>query len=362
LDTFFPGQESFALPAAPGLFKFLTLLAGAFHLLPVGLLIGTGLLALFFLFFRSANPDVYRKGVQLTSSALPALLTFSVVSGVLPMLLVQILYRQTFYPAVIIQSNIWFFSLILLVIGFLGAWYFRKNQLSAPVFSGLAGLVVVGGAVVVTFFMTQASVLMTLPEAIKSLFLAGPGQPEVYQDLQVTARMTVYFSVSLALGGLLLSGFSHYSSLPDENEGSVLGNIGFWTFSGGSLLAALTCAWWISSLPEAAADKIWSSHYFELFVTALVFAVVFLKVSLAIREAGVYVMAFISAFFALFTFSWMKLVAKEAALEPVYFSFDSVKVQPDYGNLLLFIFLLLAAVGYLAFLTRVYYRASHSNS
>lgn len=362
MDSFFPGPDGLALPASAGLFKFLSIFTFTLHVIPMAFLIGLMLFAIFFYLKKSSNPEVFNSVLQLTGNSLPLLLTFTIVTGALPLLFVQILYGQAFYPAAILTGWMWYLVLAFILFAFLGVWLFKNKVISLPSVAIVAISLALIALLFVNFVFTNVSVLMLSPESIKTAFL-NPSQSVIpFSDSQIAPRWIFFFVTSIALGGLLLNGIGHFSKKITEETRNYLFQAGFWSYAIGSVVSIAVVIYWLIVLPEQTASKIWSSHYFDLFVTALVFAIVFLKVSNAIKEVGIFIMAPISAFFSIFIYSWIRHGVREQALEPVYINPSAVEVQTDYGNLFLFFFLISAGIVYLVYLTRLYYRATHSQS
>jgi len=362
LDSFFPGPDGLAMPASPGLFKFLSIFTYTIHIIPMAFLIGLMVFAIYFVIKKNSNPEVFNSLLQVSGNTLPVMLTFTLVSGALPLLFVQVLYGQAFYPAAILTGWLWYLVLAFVLFGFFGFWLFKNKIIAFPSLAVIALVLSLLAMLFVNFVFTNTSVLMLSPETMKAIYLSSSQSVLPVSDAQVAPRWIFFFVTSIALGGLLLNGIGHFSRKITEETRTYLFDLGFWSYAGGSVLSIFVVIYWLLVLPESIASKIWSSHYFDIFVTALVFAIVFLKVSNAIKEAGIFIMAPISAFFSIFLFGWIRQVVREQALEPVYINPDALTVQPDYGNLFLFFFLISAGIVYLVYLSRLYYRATHSQS
>lgn len=362
MDSFFPGPDGLALPASPGLFKFLSIFTYTLHIIPMAFLIGLMIFSIFFYVKKSSNPEIFTSILQIIGNSLPLMLTFTLVSGALPLLFVQLLYGQAFYPAAILTGWMWYLVLAFILFSFFGVWLFKNKVISFPSVGIVTLALSLIALLVVNYVFTNVSVLMLSPEAIKTAYL-NPSQSIVsFSDPQVAPRWIFFFVTSIALSGLLLNAFGHLSKKISEETREYLFQTGFWGYTIGSVLSIIVVIYWLLVLPDQTSSKIWSSHYFELFVTALVFAIVFLKVSNSIKEAGIFIMSPISAFFAVFIFGWIRHGVREQALEPVFIDTSAVDVQTDYGNLFLFFFLISAGIVYLVYLTRLYYRATHSQS
>lgn len=359
MDSFFPGPDGLAMPASPGLFKFLSIFTFTIHIIPMAFLIGLMVFGLFFYIKKSSNPELFTSLLQVTGNTLPVMLTFTVVSGALPLLFVQILYGQSFYPAAILTGSLWYLVLAFILFGFFGTWLFKNKVISFPAFGIVSLVLSLIAMLFVNFVFTNTSVLMLSPESMKTLYLSPSQSVLPVADPQIAPRWIFFLITSISLGSLLLNGIGHFSKKLNEATQTYLLNLGFWGYAVGSAVSILVVIYWLLVLPDAISSKIWSSHYFEIFVTSLLFAIVFLKVSNAIREVGIFIMAVISGFFSIFIFGWMRQVVRAEFLEPVYINPDAVKVQTDYGNLFLFFFLLAAGIVYLVYLSRLYYRATH---
>jgi len=68
-------------------------------------------------------------------------ISLTITSGVAPLLFVQVLYQQYFYPATILLGWIWFFFLVMLTVGYYSAYAYKFRGTPATGRGGTAWLV-----------------------------------------------------------------------------------------------------------------------------------------------------------------------------------------------------------------------------
>ncbi len=139
-----PALDAAGLPGPPWLFHFLLVFTFFLHLIFMNLTLGGTLMA-FVANLRSggraadANSVLARRLMGVNTYAI----SLAITTGVAPLLFVQVLYQQFFYTGTILLGWIWFYMLVLLMIGYYAAYLHKKFRgpwlgVSALTFFGIA--------------------------------------------------------------------------------------------------------------------------------------------------------------------------------------------------------------------------------
>lgn len=242
-----PALDPTPLPAPVWLFQSLLLITFFVHILFLnvtlgGTVIGTvhGLLG--------KGPDAHgRRLGRVLVSLLPASVSFTVTTGVAPLLFVQLLYGQVFYAATVLVAWLWLAIVPLVVVGYY-AVYLYKFEVGAPggktLWLGVAGVCFV----VVALIQVLVNVLQLTPPRWEAVATAVGA---VFQDPTVLPRYLHFVLASLAVAGMFLAvvGVERASRTPDPFFG--------WLARRGLLWAVVTTAlqmidgfWFLFTLPR----------------------------------------------------------------------------------------------------------------
>jgi hypothetical protein len=138
-----PALDAAGLPGPPWLFHFLLVFTFFLHLVFMNLTLGGTLMA-FVAHLRSKGPNdassvLARRLMGVNTYAI----SLAITTGVAPLLFIQVLYQQYFYSGTILLGWIWFWMLVLLMIGYYAAYLHKKFRgpwlgVSALTFFGIA--------------------------------------------------------------------------------------------------------------------------------------------------------------------------------------------------------------------------------
>ena len=208
-----PALDPTPLPAPAWLFQVLLLVTFFVHILFLNVTLGGtvigavhGLLA--------TGPEAHgRRLGRVLVSLLPASVSFTVTTGVAPLLFVQLLYGQMFYAATVLVAWLWLAIVPLIVVGYY-AVYLYKFEVGAPggktLWLGIAGLSFVAVALV----QVLVNVLQLTPPRWEAV-AAGVGA--VFHDPTVLPRYLHFVLASLAVAGMFLAvvGVERANRTPD---------------------------------------------------------------------------------------------------------------------------------------------------
>jgi hypothetical protein len=196
-----PALDPAPLPAPAWLFQALLLVTFFIHILFLnvtlgGAVIGTvhGLLA--------KGPDAPgRRLGRLLVSLLPASVSFTVTTGVAPLLFVQLLYGQMFYAATVLVAWLWLAIIPLIVVGYYSV-YVYKFEVGVPGGRTLWLGVAAACFVVVAAIQVLVNVLQLTPPRWEAVATAVGA---VAQDPTVLPRYLHFMLGSLAVAGIFLA-------------------------------------------------------------------------------------------------------------------------------------------------------------
>jgi hypothetical protein len=196
-----PALDPTPLPAPAWLFQVLLLVTFFIHILFLnvtlgGAVIGTvhGLLA------KNQDAPGRRLG-RLLVSLLPASVSFTVTTGVAPLLFIQLLYGRVFYGATVLVGWLWLAIIPLIVVGYYSV-YLYKFEVGTPggrtLWLGVAGSCFVAVALV----QVLVNVLQLTPPRWEAVAMAVGA---VFRDPTILPRYLHFVLGSLALAGMFLA-------------------------------------------------------------------------------------------------------------------------------------------------------------
>ncbi len=157
-----PALDPTPLPAPVWLFQVLLVVTFFVHILFLNVTLGGTLIATTHALLAKGEGAPGRRLGRLMASLLPAGVSFTVTTGVAPLLFIQLLYGQVFYAATVLVAWIWLAIVPLIVVGYYSV-YLYKFEVGAhggrTGWLGLAGLCFV----VVAAILTLVNVLQLTP-------------------------------------------------------------------------------------------------------------------------------------------------------------------------------------------------------
>jgi hypothetical protein len=242
-----PALDPTPLPAPAWLFQVLLLVTFFVHILFLnitlgGAVIGTvhGLLA------KSPEAPGRRLGRFLVS-LLPVSVSFTVTTGVAPLLFIQLLYGQVFYGATVLIGWLWLAIVPLIVVAYYSV-YLYKFEIGAP--GGRTTWLAIAAAcfVVVAAIQVLVNVLQLTPPRWEAVARAIGA---VLQDPTLFPRYLHFLLGSLAVAGIFLAvvAVERGSRTPDPFFGWLARRGVFWALAATGLQMA-DGFWFLFSLPR----------------------------------------------------------------------------------------------------------------
>jgi hypothetical protein len=196
-----PAMDPTPLPAPAWLFQVLLLVTFFVHILFLNVTLGGTCIAATHALLAKDHEAPGRRLGRLAVNLLPATVSFTVTTGVAPLLFIQLLYGQVFYAATALVGWIWLASVPLLVVGYY-AVYLYKCEVGAdggrPAWLGVTGLCFG----VVAVILVLVNVLQLTPSrwpAVANTVWAAT------QDPTILPRLLHFLLGSLAVAGMFLA-------------------------------------------------------------------------------------------------------------------------------------------------------------
>ncbi|OGB93898.1 MAG: hypothetical protein A2Z31_04370 [candidate division NC10 bacterium RBG_16_65_8] len=196
-----PALDPTPLPAPVWVFQVLLLVTFYVHILFLNVTLGGSVIGAVHASLARGKDAPGRRLGQLLAGLLPTSVSFTVTTGVAPLLFIQLMYGQLFYAATVLVGWIWLAILPLIVVGYY-AVYLYKFEVGAP--GGHPAWLSVAGLCFVTVAAIQVlvNVLQITPprwEAVAATVGA------IFQDPTLLPRYLHFLFGSLAVAGLFLT-------------------------------------------------------------------------------------------------------------------------------------------------------------
>jgi hypothetical protein len=196
-----PALDPTPLPAPVWLFQVLLVVTFFVHILFLNVTLGGTLIATTHTLLAKGAGAPGRRLGRLMASLLPASVSFTVTTGVAPLLFIQLFYGQVFYAATVLVAWIWLAIVPLIVVGYYSVYLYKFEvgaQGGRTGWLGLAGLCFV----VVAAIQTLVNVLQLTPPRWGAVAAAVGA---VVQDPTILPRFLHFLLGSLAVAGMFLA-------------------------------------------------------------------------------------------------------------------------------------------------------------
>jgi hypothetical protein len=196
-----PVLDPTPLPAPAWLFHVLLLLTFFIHILFLNVTLGGAVIGTIHAALAKSPEAPGRRLGRLLVGLLPASVSFTVTTGVAPLLFIQLLYGQVFYAATVLVGWLWLAIVPLIVVGYYSV-YLYKFEVGAP--GGRTAWLGIAGACFVTVAAVQTlvNVLQLTPPRWAAVANAVR---VVVQDPTILPRYLHFLLASLAVAGIFLA-------------------------------------------------------------------------------------------------------------------------------------------------------------
>ena len=254
--------DKYILPPSPEHFlilKYILILMLMIHLPFVSMLIGgTFFSVVFNILDRKKQNRIYLNFANDLIDTVAVNRSVGFILGVVPMLVVTLIYTQILYTVNVSAVNFLIYSLILLLLGFTSLYFYkytfhlREAVFGVHIFSGILGIIFFLAA----YFIFSISFSLLLDPG-EWRFVKNPVELISYWN---AVSMYLYFIVSsLAItGGGILFFFFHWSERKIDHDSEYSGfikNFGLILALIFTLLQPVLCLWNLATLPEIAISQ-----------------------------------------------------------------------------------------------------------
>ena len=244
-----PSLDPLPLPAPTWLLSGLLSLTFLLHVLPTNLLLGGSILALAAR-VRGKKDERSAELASFIAGALPVLFAAAITLGVAALLFLQVLYGRAFFSAAVILAVPWFLVVPALITGYYAAYVARSPKAKVWLTS-LAALVVVPACVVFVAFV-QANVMsaMLLPDRLAAYFAArASGLRLNLGDPTLIPRFLHIVTGACAVAGVAVAIVGCRRRAADAERSAWMVRQGAVWFVGATALNVMFGVWWLAALP-----------------------------------------------------------------------------------------------------------------
>jgi hypothetical protein len=348
-----PQPDPLPLPAPLALLHGLLLLTFFLHLVPMNLVLGGSIIAVFARW--RGRTEHARELVRRAGKWMPVLVAATVTFGVAPLLFVQTLYGRLFFVSAVLMGWFWFAVIPLVLLGYYGTYLlaFRGDRLGsrATVVSILVALAFVS----VSFLYSNNMSLYLRPDLFVEKYLAdAPGLQLNLGDPTLLPRWLHFLTGAIAVAGMAVSllGMGTRRLRPEFGEWAM--RHGAHWFTAATTVGVGAGAWWLVTLPRPVMLRFMglggiATATFAVGIVAGLAAL--LLGAMAIRPPASAKLVGSAAAALLVTLVAMVFMRDQVRTGMLHASFEPTTwVEPQWGVIALFALLLIAALATVAWM------------
>lgn len=357
IASFIPEPEPIPLPAPVWLLQILLFVTFVLHLIPMNMTVG-GLIILAQGELSQKFSEPMRRWIV---GYLPVTTAFTVTTGVAPLLFLQVLYGQLFFPAAVLIAWAWFLVILALLLGYYGIYAYT---LASERLGRWRGWVIIGSTVLflyIAFAFNNVITLMSTPFRWWDLWQER--NPSVHFNLNLWEptlfpRFAHFVLGAIAVAGIVAAIYGTIVRKSDEEAGKKLIQEGIAWFSGATVLNYFIGALFLFTHEQAVWEffvggNFWATVLLWGGVALSLFAIIVAWLSrksakplpLVLAAATLTILTIIAMSGVRFTVRSL-LIARYAP----NFNLSQMPVQPQWGIILMFVILLLIGLGFVAWM------------
>lgn len=254
-----PAADAVGLPAPVWLLRFLLVLTFILHVLPMSLVLGGSLIAVWT--HLTDKKQEARQLVAHLAGILPSAVAFTITLGIAPLLFVQLLYGTLFYTSSILMGFPWLGTLALLLVGYYSLYIYvtgttetGESPRTSRLWAGLLSTLCFLG---VAYLITNNLSLMVTPYQWAQMYAADPsGWGLRLPVLTVLPRYLHALAVALTIAAAYIVLYGSWrartNKLDDMRYGREASLIGAKWLAAALALQAGAGLWYLSSLNATA--------------------------------------------------------------------------------------------------------------
>ena len=243
-----PALDPLPLAAPVWLLSGLLSLTFPLHVLPMNMVLGGSILALVAR-IRGRKDERSAELARFIASALPVLFAATITLGVAALLFLQVLYGQAFFSAAVVLAVPWFLVVLALIKGYYAAYVTRSPKAKAWLVS-LGAFVVPACVVFVAFIQANVMGAMLHPDRLAACFAArANGLRLDLGDPTLAPRFLHVVTGACAVAGVALAIAGYVRRAADEERSAWMVRQGAVWFVGATALNLMFGVWWLAALP-----------------------------------------------------------------------------------------------------------------
>jgi hypothetical protein len=354
-----PSVDPIPLPAPIWLFKLLHLVTFALHLVAVDLLIaGLAVGVTLHVISRWSHSATLTQVSGLLAHRLPTVMAYVINLGIPPLLFAQVLYGRALYTSSVLMGAYWISVIFLLMASYYGLYVVAKraDQRKGWTSTGLASLLLV---LTIAFIYSNNMTLMLRPQVWSAMYHANPSGVQLnHSDPTLIARWLFFVSGAFPVTGAALLLLALKSDLDDDTRA-------FLRRFGGVLIAALLIAQTVFGeqalalqpsgvMSQVGADALYRPFTYGWAATAALLGALGLVALVTRRMAGVLAIgAALLAFLNVVCEVLVRDGIRDYTLRDHGFEVWNRSVVTNWSVVGIFLFLFVAALGFLGYLVTV---------
>ncbi len=243
-----PALDPLPMPAPTWLLSGLLGLTFLLHVLPMNLLLGGSIVGVVAR-IRGRKDERWAELARVVAGALPVLFAATITLGVAALLFVQVLYGRAFFSAAVVLAVPWFLVVLALILGYYAAYAARSPKAKTWLVS-LGALVVPTCVVFVAFVQSNVMGATMRPDRLAALFAASASGLHLnLGDPTLAPRFLHVVTGACAVAGVALAIAGYGRRKGDAERSAWMVRQGAVLFVAATALNIMFGVWWLAALP-----------------------------------------------------------------------------------------------------------------
>lgn len=336
IETLIPSPDS--IPVTWEWIWLFLMITFFLHLLFLNVTIGTGIIS-FIKSIRGKKDDL--KTAKDLGVKLPYAISFTITTGVAPLLFIQVLYGHFIYTSSVLMASYWLSIIVLLLTAYYSAYIYDFKFDTLGSIRTIFIAVTVSIFLIIAFFFSNNMTLMLMPETWNAYFSNSRGTILNLSEPTLYPRYLHFLFASIANGGLFLALLNDYRIRKGNKNSREPVTFGLKWFAYAFAVQILIGFWFFLMLPKEIRELFMGQNYYAtlLFIFGLLGAFTSLGLSIIkkVRPCA------ISVLFTVANMILIRDVVRTAYLKP-YFHVSNLKVNPQYSSMILFLIVLVTGI------------------
>jgi hypothetical protein len=352
-----PAPDPLPQPAPSWLLWFLLILTFFLHILAMNFMVGGSLIgAVASRKARRGDQPHYEHLAGWLGKAMPVAVAATITLGVAPLLFLQTLYGRLFFTGSVLMGWFWLAVIPLLIVAYYGTYLVAFRGKSLGTAAGIVRWITFAIFLAIGFLYTNNMTLMLRADVFLERYLADPrGLQLNLDDPTLIPRYLHFMFAAVAVGGMAVALYGLIRRAGDDDFAG-------WAMRTGALWFAVPTAinlifgfWWLVALPRETMLRFMGQNLVATISLAAgivlgIGAMIMMFVAIyAPRPDGLVRGSLIALLLTLVTMVLARDQVRRGALEAAGFQ-PTTWVEPQWGNIALFVALLVAALGTVAWM------------